>query len=384
MKRVYVIAAVVILLAAAGAYGLYRWLTPSPNTLILPGIVEIQEVRLASKVGGRVAALHVREGDLVEKGQKLVTFEVPELEKQYAQQKAKVDQLYQEWQKAEYGPRAEEIAAAKAAAAKAKAMLDWKEAGYREEEKKQATSDLEAAVADAKQASEEFERMDRLYVQGSTSKSELDLARALRDRTQSKLSALKANVAMMEFGYRVEEKAAALREWEQAKANLDLLLAGTRNEDKLYAKARYEEALAKKEEFEVNLKEQTIYAPEKAFVEVIAVRPGDVVAANQPVIRVLRAKDIWIKVYVPETQISKIKDGTAVDVRIDAYPSEVFKGKVVQVGTISEFTPRNVQSIDERRFQVFPVKVQVEDPRDVFRAGLAAEVTIPLEGSPWR
>ena len=113
---------------------------------------------------------------------------------------------------------------------------------------------------------------------------------------------------MLVAGSRVEDKAVARREWEQAEAKLQLLIAGTRVEDKLIAKARLDEAQAKLDEFAVNLKEKTIYAPERAFVEVISVRPGDVVPANLPVIRALRAMDTWIKVYAPETVISKIRD----------------------------------------------------------------------------
>ena len=78
----------------------------------------------------------------------------------------------------------------------------------------------------------------------------------------------------------------------------------------------------------------------------------------------------------------KVSLGTKVEVRIDAYPERVFEGTVIQVASISEFTPRNVQSIDERRHQVFAVKVQVENPRGIFKSGLAAEVVLPLEGPP--
>jgi HlyD family secretion protein len=99
-------------------------------------------------------------------------------------------------------------------------------------------------------------------------------------------------------------------------------------------------------------------------------------------VRVLRAEDLWLKVYVPETDVSKVTLGKKVDVRIDAYPERVFQGTVIQIASISEFTPRNVQSADERRYQVFAVKVRVDNPRGVFKSGLAAEVVLPLEGPP--
>src|SRR5262249_44929592 len=153
------------------------------NTLTLPGIVEIQEVRLGSKVGGRVAKVHVQEGDMVYTGQLLVTFEAPELQQQIVQQAAKVAALEQEWKKALKGPREEEIAAAEAAAEAAKARMERMFAGYREEEKKQTKSEMEAAEGDYKQASEDFERIYKLYPT-SASKSDLDAAAAARERTR--------------------------------------------------------------------------------------------------------------------------------------------------------------------------------------------------------
>jgi multidrug resistance efflux pump len=382
VKRNLLIGGAALLLAGLCAIGCYQWFHGGTTSLTLPGIVEIQEVRLGSKVGGRVAKVHVMEGDMVEPGQAIVTFETPELEKQILQQQARVAQLEQDWKKAEYGPRTEEIAAARAAAGAARARMDRMEVGYRDEEKKQARYDMNSAEAEFKQAQEDLERATLLYGQKAATKAELDSARAAHDRTRGRYHSTKSYFEMLESGYRSEDKLAARREWEQAQANLDLLLAGTRIEEKLSAKAKYEEAVGKLEELEVNLKERTIYAPEKAFVEVISVRQGDLVPANQPVVRVLRAVDMWIKVYVPETKVSMVKHGIEVEVRIDAYPDRVFSGKVVQTGTISEFTPRNVQSVDERRYQVFPIKVQVENPRGVFKAGLAAQVTLPLEGPP--
>jgi multidrug resistance efflux pump len=113
-------------------------------------------------------------------------------------------------------------------------------------------------------------------------------------------------------------------------------------------------------------------------VEVLAVRKGDLVPPNQPVLRVLRAEDLWVRVYVPETELGKVTLNQAAEVTIDAYPDRRFDGTVMQIASESEFTPRNVQSADERRHQVFGLKVRVADPRGVFKSGMAAEVTLPL------
>src|SRR5262249_53815638 len=136
-----------------------------------------------------------------------------------------------------------------------------------------------------------------------------------------------------------------------AKARLDLLNAGTRWEDKAIADAKVAELEAKLKELKANLREQVVRAPAKVVIEVLSVRKGDVVPANQPIIRVLRANDLWVKVYVPETDLGKVRLGDTVAVTIDSYPGERFPGTVIQIASISEFTPRNIQSADERRHQ---------------------------------
>ena len=90
-----------------------------------------------------------------------------------------------------------------------------------------------------------------------------------------------------------------------------------------------------------------------------------------------------MKVFVPEPQLGKVRDNQAVDVFIDSYPDTPLKGKIVYIDPISEFTPRNIQSIDERRHQVFGIKVRVENSQGILRSGMAAEVRVPLNQSPW-
>src|SRR5262249_51957836 len=153
-----------------------------------------------------------------------------------------------------------------------------------------------------------------------------------------------------------EAEAARLR------ANYELLQAGTRSEDLAEAQARVAECKARLREIEANLSEAVLRAPDSALIEVLAVRKGDVVAPNQAVVRALRADDLWVKAFVPETQLGKLRLRQAVEVTCDCYPGERFSGAVVQIASVSEFTPRNVQSADERRHQVFAVKVRVADP----------------------
>jgi HlyD family secretion protein len=99
------------------------------------------------------------------------------------------------------------------------------------------------------------------------------------------------------------------------------------------------------------------------------------------VVVIHRADDLWVKVFVPATDLGRVRVDQAVEVTVDSHPERRFRGAVVQVAAASEFTPRNVQSVDERRHQVFAVKIRVADPHGVFKCGMAAEVfVLPAEG----
>jgi HlyD family secretion protein len=373
-----------VLLLAAVAAGLgFFWPFGDGRVLRLPGIVEIQEVRLGSKVGGRVAKVLAAEGDRVRPGQALVEFEVPELENQRHQLRAQRDAVKAERDRIVYGPRQEEKDAADAAAAAAEARAAKMEAGWREEEKRAARSDLEAADAELTQALDDLTRVADLYRTKSVARAEYDAALATRDRARGRVNAAKARHDMYILGQRQEDKDEARAEWRRFKAKADELHKGSRPEDIVLAEAKLVEAEAKLQKVEIDLKEAIVAAPrapqfEQAVVEVMAVRPGDLVAPNQPVVRILCANDLWVKIFVPETKLGLVTLEQQVEVTIDSHPGKVFRGEVIQRASISEFTPRNVQSVDERRHQVFGVKIRVDDPQGVFSAGMAAEVRIPL------
>jgi HlyD family secretion protein len=372
------------ILVTASAVALY-WFWPfrqPANELRLPGVVEIQEVLLGSKVGGRVAEVAAKESDLVQPGQLLVRFDVPELEAQLAQQRAKVRAAEAEFEKAKAGAREEEKRAARATLQASEARLAKLVAGWREEEKEQARSELKAAQADLEQARKEFTREERLLGQVAGSLTGYDTARANRDRSQGRVNAAQAKLDMLLRGTRPEEIEEAKAEVARLKANLDLLETGNRSEDIDLAEARVVEARSKLREIEANVQESFVRAPETAVVDVLSVRKGALVPPNQPIVRVLRADDIWVKVYVAETDLARLRLGQAVQVTIDSYPDRRFEGSVLHIDAESEFTPRNVQSIDERRHQVFGVRIRVPQPADpsqrVFKSGMAAEVIVPL------
>jgi multidrug resistance efflux pump len=322
------------------------------------------------------------EGQTVKAGDVLVRIAVPELEAQRAQAKARVDAAEAAHEKAKNGPRKEEIQAADAAVQAAQARLQRLKTGWREEEIRQAKSDMDAADADLTWAREDFDRISRLFLQGgnAVSRTDYDAARAARDRALGRQAAAKAKYEMVVAGSRAEDIAEAQAEVKRMEAQLQLLRAGTRPEEVAAAAAQLAEARARLQEIDANLAEAVVRAPGTAIIETLSVRPGDLVAPNQPVVRILRADDVWVKVYVPETELGKVTKNQSVEVTIDSHPGRRFAGRVIHIASISEFLPRNVQSVEERKHQVFGTKVLLTEPDAVaiFKPGMAAHVTLPL------
>lgn len=378
MNKKTLIVAGALLAALAAGLGFFWPFSTRKTFLRLPGIVEIQEVRLGSKVGGRVKDIVVEEGSVVPENQALVTFEAPELEAMRAQAEARVQAMAADYDKAKNGPRWEEKLAGWAAAESAKARYERLKKGPRDEETQKAKSDWESARADYKQAQQDFDRISQLFEKKSASRAEYDAALGLRDRLQGRAQSAWAHYDMHVKGSRQEDIDEAHAEWQKAFAKFAELVRGTRPEEIAESKARLEEARAKLNEIRANLAETIVRAPKKAVVEVIAVRKGDLVPPNQPIVRALYAEDLWVKAYVPETEMAKLHLQQKVEITMDTFPNKRYPGTIFYISPISEFTPRNVQSVDERRHQVFAIKVRLGRSAEIFHAGMAAEVFVPV------
>lgn len=367
--------AITLIAAISGtSAGLWFHFNPRTTEMRLPGTVETQEVRLSSRSGGRVSKVYVTDGQLLAAGTKVFELEMPELDAQHAQLVAQRAAASAVLAKLKEGPRKEELEAARAAVAAAEARYELMKAGFREEMKDQVAGEVESLKADLANAQVDMDRARELYERKATSKEQYDAAVARYGRLRGQYNAAAAKQEMYRAGNRPEEKAESKAELARLQANLDLLEAGTRPEDIAEAEAQVAALAAKIEELDVMRAERTVYAPEKCVVQVVMVRPGDIAAPNRPVALVLRADDLWVKAYIPETQLGRIKVGQQVEVTMDTFPHKRFQGEVTYISPQSEFTPRNVQTVDERRHQVFGFKVRVTDPQGVFKSGMAADV----------
>jgi HlyD family secretion protein len=354
----------IILIGAAvvAATALYASWFHRDTALHGSGTVEARDIRVGSKIGGRIDKVLVREGDSVQPGQILLTFDDQELQAALEQSRASAE-------KAKRGFRPEEIAEARAAAEQAKADYELKRHGYRKEDIDAAQDDLERAKADETRTRLDFDRYEALAKKDLVSKQQRDtaeanwkMALAQREMSQHKLEELQR-------GYRPEEIASAQARYQQAQATLEKLERGNRREDVELAKAAYAYDQAR-------FRERQVTAPSAATVEVLDVRPGDLIAPNTPVATLLERDQIYVRIYIPETEIGRVQIGQKAEVRVDSFPKEVFNGAVEQVNQQAEFLPRNVQTREERIHQVFGVKIRIDDPSGRVRAGMAADVKL--------
>lgn len=226
------------------------------------------------------------------------------------------------------------------------AQLAELEAGPRKEEIAATKADWEAQLADLELARTNAVRAADLFAHNTISATE-------RDQTVSRANLL--------------DKTAAA-----AKSRYDLLLAGTRPEQ--IAQARAELA-----ELDTQLGEMTITALSDSTLEVLSVKVGDVLAPNQQVATLL-LPHIWVRVYVPEPWLAHIKVGDTARVQVDGHAGKEFSGVVEQIARQAEFTPRNVQTAEERVKQVFGIKVRLDDSSGELRAGMSVDVSFPNAG----
>ena len=206
----------------------------------------------------------------------------------------------------------------------------------------------EIAKAQAVATNDEVERrrLERLFHAGIVAKEQLDDATA-------KARASAEDLRMLQRGTRKEDIEAARAEVEQQQKRLDTLL-------KQHAETVVQSSVA-------------------GVVQSMGLRPGDLVAPNQPVAEILESSQLWVRVYVPETELGLVRVNQRVRVQVDTFPNQWFPGHVAAVSSQGEYTPRNVQTRAQRAEQVFGVKVLV-DPNSRLKAGMAADVDFGVKG----
>jgi multidrug resistance efflux pump len=340
---------------------------------MVSGFVESDEIRLGSRVGGRVARVHVAEGQQIAQGQKLVELDAFDLLERESQFKADWDQARAEHERLSSGFRDEEKAQARARVDQLKARLEKLKNGPRPQEIEAARADLDLAQATLQLAQEAHDRIKRLFEQNAASQDQFDRAGKELRVGQAQVTARAEQLELLEAGTRPEEIAEAeaqLREGEQA---AQLAERGYRQEEVAAAYAAMQSAEAALRAVQEQLRELTIISPLDGIVEAVELQPGDLVGANAPVISLLDPQSLWVRAYVPEDRLD-IEPGQRVKVTVDSFPDREFTGEVTFIAREAEFTPSNVQTPEERSKQVFRIKVTIREGADKLRPGMAADV----------
>jgi HlyD family secretion protein len=367
-----------IALILVGAAATIKYFTSRAATdrIVLSGNIEADEIHIGSKIGGRIADVLVREGQEVKQGEALIRFESYDLTARRADAQAAIAQAEANHQKLLNGFRPEEVAQAKAQAEAAWMALEEARNGPRRQEIEAARGQLEAANADYEVTKATLARIAKLVRDGVQSRQDYDNAKAAFDRASGQRDAARQNLNLLLAGTRHEEIARTERQYNQAAANYQMMQHGSRKEDIDAARAQLERARATLQQIDTQLGELEVKAPSDAFIEVLRVRPGDLINPSAPVATLVELNRLWVRVYMPEPELGYAQLGKEVAVQVDTYKNESFKGTIEQIASRGEFTPRNVQTRSERDHQVFALRVRIDNSSHRLRAGMAADVSI--------
>jgi HlyD family secretion protein len=328
MKRLRLAAvAAVVVMAAVLWLLLGRTRESAGGDLVMPGNVDIRQVQLAFYGSERIAAVLVREGDHVRKGQLLASLDKARLEA--------------------------EVADRSALAAAQRDVLRRLEAGNRPEEIRKAHADLEAAEADLKNAGLTSDRVFKLASQGASTAQDSDDARASLDVARARKAAAQEADALMVLGPREEDIAAARAALEADEAQL---------------------SLAKKD-----LADADLVAPSDGVIENRILEPGDMASPQKPVLTLALDDPVWIRAYVAETDLPRVRPGMKAWVTTDGFPGKRYEGWVGFISPTAEFTPKSVETQEVRTKLVYQVRVFVQNPQGELRLGMPAVATLPLD-----
>lgn len=360
---------------AALVYGGYRlWQARQPYEW--SGTVEARTISVGSRTGGRISKVLVREGERVKGGQPLIELEPGDVYAQQLQAQGLLDQAQANLDKLVKGARPEEIEEASARAKTATAALAETKTGARREQILGAQARLKAQSVALEKAELDANRYRQLYARGAAARAELDNVESALQSALATRDALKQSLEELTNGSRAEDVDQAMARAAEARASERLIKAGSRVEDIKAAKGEVEAAQGKLDAIKTMVDELVVKAPRDASVESLDLRPGDLLMPNAAAATLLEDDQLYVRIYVPETLIGHLHPGQEVPVTVDSFPGKQFAGVVEHINAVGEYSPRNLQTADERADQVFATRVGLHSGRDELRAGMAAFIQV--------
>lgn len=366
----------IVLLIGSLAYGCH-WLYQARKPYEWSGTVEARTVSVGSRAGGRIAKIFVKEGDALKAGQPLLELEPGDWQAQLLQANAQQKSAEAVLDKLRKGARPEELEQARARTLTAQAALQQAMAGARPEQVQAAEARLAAQEVAVQKAKLDADREHQLDKVGASTRAGLDNADLALNQAVAQRDAAKNQLDELKHGSRHEEVAQARARTMEQTASMKLVVAGTRDEDLRVAEAAVEAARGRVQQVQTMIAELTIRAPLDSRVEALDLRPGDILAANATAAVLLEQKELYVRIYVPETLLGRLRVGQAVPISVDSFPERSFRGIVKHINEVGEYSPRNLQTADERADQVFATRVELEEGFTDLRAGMAAFIKVP-------
>ena len=386
--------------------------TAANDSIIASGFIEGEQVLVASETSGRIAEILVDRGDVVQEGDILVHLDDALLQSQRLEAEAGLTAARANLARVLAGPRPEEIDAARAALAQARAQRDGAaqaviyardaisnplvldleidtartqvqltEQSVEMAEASLAETELKHNVYTAKGAGEDTIRTWNLQLQAA--QAALAQAQAKLEgaqRTLDVLYGMRARPLVLEAELHIEETQhqVAVAQTAAAQAALDELEAGPTGEEVAVAEAQVRQAEAAVYLVDAQIARLTLTAPMDGITTSRGAQAGETATAGAPLLTIANLDEMMLVIYIPENRIGQLHLGQDVEVQVDSFPGRVFTGQVTNIAGEAEFTPRNVQTQEERVNLVFAVKVRIPNPNHELKPGMPADATLQL------
>ena len=382
-----------ILLVAGGTLLYYFFLYPSEDEgtdIPVSGNIEVTTVEVSFKIPGKIERLAVEEGDRVKEGQLIASLEHRDLMAQKVRAEAALESAQSRVptlrKSIELQDKSilEEISQAQAALQAAQARLQQFLAGSRPQEVQAAKAGLDQAQADLVRRKADMDRAEKLFKSNFISAQDWDSAINAHDVAAASLRKARETHALVVEGPRKEEIEAARAQWEQAQAALQLakahrLQVEVLRKDLLTAQALIKEASTAIAVIETQIGYTRLAAPLSGVILVKNAEAGEFVVPGGAVVSLGDVEKPWLKAFINENDLGRVKLGQKVSVTTDSYPGKVYPGKITFISSEAEFTPKNVQTAKERVKLVYRIKVSLENPRGELKPGMPADGKIHLK-----
>jgi HlyD family secretion protein len=382
----------ILLAAVLGFGGWYWWKSAHPENsgrLFVSGNLELTQVDISFKIAGRMTERKVNEGDWVKKGDVMATLDPTQLRQQKFRDAALVSSAVSNYQQLETtiayqrATLESDVAARNAELNQATAKLEVLLNGSRKQDIQQAEAGVNDAKAQLEFARSDWARMQQLFKNEDISRQQYDQSRAKFDSAQAMLHQAEEKFSLVKEGPRPEDIAGARAEVARAEAAVKTAEANRlelkRKEQELGArKAEIERSRAQEGISTAQLDDTEVATPIDGVVLVKSAEPGEVLAAGTTILTIGDLEHPWLRAYINETDLGRIKLGQNVKLTTDSFPGKTYNGVISFISSDAEFTPKQIQTKEERVKLVYRIKIEVDNKRHELKSNMPVDAEIIL------